>query len=121
MNGDPGIMNHVLGVFLDRISIGIGIVGTDASSLLGILATLELLLISLWWAFTGEEALSRLIRKILAVFFFIWVIDNYAFILTWITDGFVWTGHEAAGGGAVRKDDPSGVVHAGLQVTRPIL
>lgn len=121
MGPDTGIMNTVLQTFLTKISIGVGVVGADARGLLGILATMELLLVALWWAYSGNEALSRLLRKVLTIFFFIWVIDNYSYILTWITDGFVWTGEKAAGGAAVDINDPSGILWAGLQVAKPIL
>lgn len=114
-------MNIVLQTFLDKIAIGVGVVGTDARGLLGILATMELILVALWWAYSGNEALSRLLRKVLTIFFFIWVIDNYSYILTWVTDGFVWTGEKAAGGAAVDINDPSGIVWSGLQVAKPIL
>lgn len=121
MGPDTGIMNTVLQTFLTKISIGVGVVGADARGLLGILATMELILVALWWAYSGNEALSRLLRKVLTIFFFIWVIDNYSYILTWITDGFVWTGEKAAGGAAVDINDPSGILWAGLQVAKPIL
>ncbi len=121
MNPDTGIMNIVLQTFLDKIAIGVGVVGTAARGLLGILAKMELILVALWWAYSGNEALSRLLRKVLTIFFFIWVIDNYSYILTWVTDGFVWTGEKAAGGAAVDINDPSGILWAGLQVAKPIL
>lgn len=114
-------MNTVLQTFLSKIAIGVGVVGADARGLLGILATMELILVALWWAYSGNEALSRLLRKVLTIFFFIWVIDNYSFILTWVTDGFVFTGEKAAGGAAVDINDPSGILWAGLQVAKPIL
>lgn len=121
MDPNTGIMNIVLRTFLDKISIGVGVVGVDARGLLGILALMELILISLWWAYSGNEALSKLIKKVLAIFFFIWVIDNYSYILTWITNGFVWTGQRAAGGAAVDIDDPSGIMFSGFEVVTPIL
>ena len=121
MEPNAGIMNIILQTFLDRIAIGVGTVGFDAKGLLGILALMELTLMGLWWAYSGNEALGKLLRKVLTIFFFIWVIDNYTTILTWVTDGFVHTGQRAAGGGGVDINDPSGIWRQGLQVAKPIL
>ena len=121
MGADTGIMNIVLHAFLDKISVGIGVVSFNARGLLGILATMELILVALWWAYSGSEALSRMLRKVLTIFFFIWVIDNYSWIIGWVTDGFVWTGHKASGGAAVDIDDPSGIFSTSFTVVEPIL
>lgn len=121
MTPDTGILTTTLENFLTVFNAGIGKVQVDAQILLRILASLELIFVSLWWAYSGNDALGKLLRKILIISFFIWVIDYYGVILDWVIAGFTHTGESAAGASIATLEDPSKIVDAGFKVCLPIL
>jgi type IV secretory pathway TrbL component len=92
MIADTGTLTTVLDGFLSVLKVGKADVGSQAFSLLTILATIELLMASLWWALTGQDALVGLIKKLLSVGFFVFIITNYDNLLHVVVDGFIQTG-----------------------------
>jgi type IV secretion system protein TrbL len=123
MIADTGTLTTVLDGFLSVLKVGKADVGSQAFSLLTILATIELLMASLWWALTGQDALVGLIKKLLSVGFFVFIITNYDNLLHVVVDGFIQTGKLAGskgGGSFTSLKDPSSIVEAGFIAAQPI-
>lgn len=124
MTADTGTLTTVLTQFLDVFRMGRVNLGGSAWSLLATLATIELILASLWWALTGQDAIVALIKKILSIGFFIFVIQNYDSLLHTVIEGFIQTGKMASssgGDGLASVRDPSTIIDAGFFVALPIL
>lgn len=123
MEADANTLTTLLNQFLATFQIGRDAVGVSAFSLLGILAALELTVAAMWWAITGDDALVALMRKILLVGFFVFIVENYDSLLNVVIGGFIHTGEIAgsAGGGNIASvRNPSMIVKAGLEASRPI-
>lgn len=124
MEADTGTLTTVLNQFLQIFQLGRKDVGPHAWNLLSLLTTLEILLAALWWALTGSEAMTKLIKKLLTIGFFIFVIQNYDSLVSAISEGFIHTGKIASSaGGDVLSSvrDPSLIVEAGFYVALPVL
>ena len=123
MPADSNSLTFILQLFLTAFQSGRGAVGVDAFHLLGILATLELTVAAIWWAIVGDDVLVALMKKILLVGFFIFVVSNYDSLLSTVSLGFIHTGEvagSAGGGNMVSVTNPSTIISAGLQASQPI-
>lgn len=124
MIAETGSLTSILEKFLSIFKLGQQGVAIQAWNLLTTLAVIELILISLWWALTGQEALVALIRKILVIGFFVLVVQNYPVLLQSVVEGFIQTGKTASsvGGDALATiRDPSTIIDAGIVVALPML
>ena len=123
MLADTGALTTVLDLFLDVFRMGQRGVALQAGGLLTTLATMELLLASFGWILTGRDALVGIIRRLLTIGFFIFVVQNYDSLLHTIIEGFIQTGKTAASPAASSINfvrDPSTIVDAGYVVVMPI-
>ena len=123
MTVDTGSLTTILDEFLSVFRLGRGDVAVHAWSLLTTMATIEIVLASLWWALTGQDALVGLIRRLLFIGFFVFVVQNYDSLLHTVIEGFIRTGKTAASSGAANFSfvrDPSTIVDAGFVAVLPI-
>jgi len=123
MTPDTGTLTTVLEQILSMLKLGKAGVGSDAYSLLTILATIEILIGALWWAITGQDALVGLLKKLLFIGFFLFVISNYDSLLHTVIDGFIHTGKIAGSGSGdslASIKNPSSIVEAGFTATKPV-
>ena len=123
MTPDTGTLTTVLDQILSMLKLGKAGVGSDAYSLLTILTAIEILVAALWWAMTGQDALVGLLRKLLFIGFFLFVISNYDSLLHAVIDGFIYTGKVAGSGSGdslASIKNPSSIVEAGFKATQPI-
>ena len=123
MPADANSLTFILNQFLGAFQVGRNAVGVDAFHLLGILAALELTVAAIWWAIVGDDVLVALMKKILLVGFFVFVIANYDSLLSTVSRGFIHTGEvagTAGGGNMVSVTNPSTIIKAGLQASQPI-
>lgn len=121
---DTGTLTAVLKDFLAVFKLGQAAVSKDATSLLSILAAIELTLAGLGWAYSGSEVLHSLFRKILLIFFFIFIIDNYDSLVHTVIAGFIYTGKTASTGSTdvfASFEDPSSIIEVGFKTTEPII
>lgn len=124
MEANTGSLTTILHQLLDIFSLGQQGVAGSAFSLLTLLAGIELTLAALWWAITGRDGLVPLMRKILLLGFFVFVVQNYPTLLSIVVEGFIQTGKTASanGGDALASvRDPSTIIDAGFFVALPIL
>lgn len=124
MEADTGTLTTVLNQFLHVFELGRKDVEPHTWRLISLLTTIEIILAALWWALTGSEAMTKLIKKLLTIGFFVFVIKNYDSLISAISEGFIFTGKVASssGGDALASvRDPSRIVLAGFYVALPVL
>lgn len=119
---DSSILTNLLNQFVSVFTLGYARILPDARHLLWLLATLEIALAGLWWAFDdGQRIEKTLLVKIMQIGFFIWVVSNYDVLIQVILAGFIETGTKAGGGtNNALLEDPSLIVDYGFAATDPI-
>jgi type IV secretion system protein TrbL len=123
---DSGVLTTLLNSFVGDFSGGYARIYPDAMHLLSLLATLEVTIAALWWGFSEENAIGEIVKKIMKIGFFIFVVANYQTLIGAILDGFVFVGLKAGGRSIASATDlslikdPSAIVRYGLQITGPI-
>lgn len=116
------LLTELLQDFASVITLGYGRLLPDAMSLLSILATLEIAFAGIWWALgDGQKIEVELLRKIIQIGFFVWVVTNYQWLVEVIIGGFIHVG-ETAGGHTTGNllSNPSAIADYGFKVTKPI-
>ncbi len=106
--------------FLTAFSSGYSNLLPSINWLIGALLGIELILIGFWWALGGGEQLGGVIKKILFIGFWMWIVLNFPmlankFVFSLIDAGLI------AGGGTAGNDsilmDPSRIAGLGLSAT----
>ena len=123
MAPETDTLTHLLETFLSAFKLGRVEVGGEAWSLLSILATLEILLASLWWTLRGDNFTAPFLKKVILIGFFIFVVSNWDSLITQVVAGFIHTGEtaaRAAGGSVVSIENPSAIIDAGFRAALPI-
>ena len=93
---DTGVIDQFLDVFSRYIDSGFGLVHGDVASLSRILVALDVTLAALFWAWgPGEELLARLVRKVLYVGTFAFLLSNFQALAQGVYDSFARLGIEA--------------------------
>lgn len=121
MTPDTGILTQLLQDFRNVFTAGVGFIKGDASTLLGILILIDLILALLLNLDDGDH-IKTLIRKTLKYGVFIGIVLYYRDITNIILEGFKWVGLTAGGGGIseARLSDPSSIAEFGAYITKPI-
>jgi type IV secretion system protein TrbL len=112
-----GILTTVLNSFIQVFTGGYSQILPDAMHLLGLLATLEVAIAALWWCLCEENTIVELLKKIMKIGFFIFVVTNYQTLIGSIIDGFVYIGFKAGGAGQSSMPllkDPSAIIKLGF-------
>ena len=118
---DSGILTTLLNSFEESFTGGYAKIYPDAMHLLSILAVLEVAVAAIWWALCEENAVVELLKRVMRIGFFIFLVANYQTLVNSILDGFVTTGLKAGGSSALSLiKDPSAIVRYGLAITQPI-
>ncbi len=120
---DSGVLTTLLNTFAAVFSGGFSRIYPDAMHLLSILAALEVAVAAVWWTLTDENVPVALLRKIMQIGFFIFLVTNYETLINVTLDGFVLTGLKAGGAGAAKISlikDPSAIIDYGFTAIQPI-
>lgn len=124
MPADVGTLSATLNNFVTVFSSGFSLLWPSIQWLIGTLLAIELLLIGAWWALGGNEQLGNVIRKILFLGFWLWIVVNFPtlaenMVFSLIDAGFI------AGGRSVGEYhmlfDPSRIFGYGLLATEPLV
>jgi type IV secretion system protein TrbL len=121
---DTGVIDQFLTVFSGYIDSGFGLVRGDVASLAQILVAIDVTLAALFWAWgPGEELLARLVKKILYVGFFAFLIGDWRNLSQIVFDSFSGLGLKAAGSTLTAADllRPGKVAATGIDAVRPLL
>jgi type IV secretion system protein TrbL len=122
--GDLDVIDQFMQAFIRYIDSGFGLLGGDVSFLSRTLIALDITLAGLFWALGGEDnVLGKLIRKILYVGAFAFILNSFSSLSTIIFNSFAQAGL-TAGGGTLSADDllkPGRLAGTGYSAAWPLL
>ncbi len=117
------IINETLRQYLNAIDSGFGLIGDDVRWLFNSLLVLNVVVAALFWAFSDDQVIVPLIRKVLYIGIFAWIIQNWPSLTDAVAHTFMLLGLKA-GGGRVASDillNPGAIADRGLTTAQPIL
>ena len=121
---DLNVIDQFMQAFIRYIDSGFGLLGPDVSFLSRTLIALDITLAGLFWALGGEDnVLGRLIRKILYIGAFAFILNSFSSLSTIIFNSFAQAGL-TAGGGTLSASDllkPGRLAGTGFSAAWPLL
>jgi len=121
---DLGVIDRFMQAFIRYIDSGFGLLGGDVHFLTVTLIGIDITLAGLFWAMGGEDnVLGRLIKKILYVGAFAFILNSFSTLADIIFKSFAQAGL-TAGGGTLSADDllrPGKVASTGFSAGWPLL
>lgn len=106
---------------LNVFKAGFGNIAPDAMSLLGIMAAIEVTIATLFWVVKGEDVFVGIIKKIMIVGFFVYMVQGWSTLIETTIKGFTYAGMKAGGGATVVSlADPSAIIKYAFDVTKPL-
>jgi len=121
---DTGVIDTFFATFNRYIDSGFGLLGGDVGAVANILVAIDITLAALMWSLAaGEDVLARLIRKVLYVGFFAFLIGNFHTLSTIVLESFTGLGLKAAGSGLSAEDilRPGKLAELGISAGKPLL
>ncbi|OJU15158.1 MULTISPECIES: P-type conjugative transfer protein TrbL [unclassified Sphingomonas] len=121
---DLNVIDMFLQAFITYIDSGFGLLGGDVSFLSRTLIALDITLAGLFWALGGEDnVLGRLIRKILYIGAFAFILNSFSTLADIIFRSFAQAGLTAGGGGMAAADllKPGRLAGTGFSAAWPLL
>ena len=123
MNG-TGVIDQFLNVFTAYIDSGFGLLQGEVKWLAATLIVIDLVLAALFWAWApDEDVVQRLVRKVLFVGSFAFLINNWNSLSRIVFESFAGLGLKASGAGLAEADflRPGRIAQVGLDAGQPIL
>ena len=121
---DVGVIDTFFATFNRYIDSGFGLLSGEVAALANILVAIDITLAALMWSMSsGEDVLARLIRKVLYVGFFAFLIGNFHSLSTIVLESFSGLGLKASGAG-ISADDllrPGKLAALGISAGKPLL
>jgi len=121
---DLNVIDQFMQAFITYIDSGFGLLGGDVSFLSRTLIALDITLAGLFWALGGEDnVLGRLIRKILYIGAFAFILNSFSTLADIIFRSFAQAGLTAGGGGMAAADllKPGRLAGTGFSAAWPLL
>ncbi|MCF6344382.1 MAG: type IV secretion system protein [Devosiaceae bacterium] len=121
---DLNIIDQFMQTFVTYIDSGFGLLSTDIAFLTTILIGIDITLAGLFWALSDDKSvIPALIKKVLYIGVFAYIINNFAFLSMVIFESFAGLGLRATGTGLSIADlmRPGFVAATGYQSAEPIL
>lgn len=120
---DIGVIDRFLDVFSRYIDSGFGLVGGEVTWLSATLIVIDMTLAGLFWAMAGDEVLGKLIKKILYVGAFAFIITNFNQLAGIIFNSFSGLGLMASGSAMTPAQllQPGRLAEVGIDAGRPIM
>ena len=118
------VIDQFMQTFITYIDSGFGLLQGDVAGLSSILIGIDITLAALFWAMDGEaNVLARLIKKVLYVGAFAYIINNFHMLATLIFNSFSQLGLTAAGSGMAASDllRPGKLAGTGFTAAYPLL
>ncbi len=118
------IIDQFMQTFIRYIDSGFGLLNGDVAALSSILIALDVTIAGLFWALDGEgNVLGALIKKVLYVGAFAYIINNFSNLATIIYNSFAGLGLTATGSGITANDllQPGKIAGTGFQAAHPLL
>lgn len=121
---DLNIIDQFTQTFVTYIESGFGLLGPDVAFLTTILIGIDITLAGLFWAFSEDRSiLPSLIKKVLYVGAFAFILNNFSDLATIIFESFAGLGLRATGS-PISADDlmrPGFVAATGYDAAEPLL
>ena len=121
---DLGVIDTFMAAFTGAVDSGFGLVSGDVATLTTILIGIDVTLAGLLWLLDeGTDVLARLIRKVLYVGAFAFILNNFASLANVVFRSFAGLGLVAAGSGLSVDDllKPGRLAGIGFQAAWPLL
>uniref|UniRef100_B0T6U5 P-type conjugative transfer protein TrbL n=1 Tax=Caulobacter sp. (strain K31) TaxID=366602 RepID=B0T6U5_CAUSK len=121
---DLNIIDRMMAAFIAYIDSGFGLLGPHVNSMSTVLIALDVTLAALWWALEGDDnVLGRLIKKVLYVGAFAFILNNFKSLTEAIFKSFAQLGVTAGGGGVSTEDllRPGKLASVGFTAAHPLL
>lgn len=121
---DTGVINTFLDTFNNYIDSGFGLLGGEVAFLSTTLIVIDITLAGLFWAWgADEDVMHRLVKKVLYVGFFAFVIGNFSALAGIVFESFAGLGLKASGSAISLADfmKPGSVAAAGFNAGEPLL
>ena len=117
---DPAVLDDFLNKFRAQVDAGFGLIQGDVSATLGTLVVISIVVTAILWAIDeNQNVLASLVRKILLVGFFAFLVAQWHTLSTTVVNGFAALGLKAGGGAmsvSTFTTSPSQIVMAGIKV-----
>jgi len=121
---DLSVIDNFLATFSLYIDSGFGLLSTDVAYLTTILIAIDITLAGLFWALSDNtNVIAQLLKKVLYVGFFAFIIGNFAFLSGVVFDSFAALGLRAGGSTLTAADlmRPGFVAATGYDAGKPLL
>ena len=122
--GDLNVIDRFMAAFIQYIDSGFGLLRGDVAFLSSTLIGIDITLAGLFWAMGGEDdVIGRLLKKILYVGAFAFIIGSFSTLSDIIFKSFAGLGI-TAGGGQVSADQllkPGFIASTGFDAAKPLL
>lgn len=121
---DLNVIDQFTDTFISYIDSGFGLLTPDVAFLTTILIGIDITLAGLFWALADDKAvIPALIRKVLYVGAFAFILNNFAFLANVIFDSFAGLGLRATGSPISAADlmRPGFVAATGYDAAQPLL
>jgi type IV secretion system protein TrbL len=121
---DLNIIDQFTQTFVTYIDSGFGLLSPDVSFLTTTLVAIDIILAGLFWSLSHEDnVMGQLIRKILYVGFFAFLLNNFASLSSIIFNSFASLGLKASGATLTAADlmRPGFVAGTGFTASQPLL
>ena len=120
---DLSVIDQFLNVFSQYIDSGFGLLGGEVAFLTATLVVIDMTLAGLFWAMGSEEVIAKLIKKVLYVGAFAYIIGNFNTLAGIIFRSFAGLGLLASGSGLTQAQllQPGRLAAVGVTAGQPVL
>ena len=116
----PNGLDLFLTNFRTQVDSGFGLISGDVHTVLGTLVVISIVTTAILWAIDeNQNVLASLVRKVLLIGFFAWLVTQWHTLSQTVIDGFVSLGLKAGGGAMAMGNflnSPSKIVLQGIKV-----
>ena len=106
---DLDVIDRFLDTFSRYIDSGFGLLQPEVAYLSSTLVVIDITLAGLFWAMAGEDVMARLIKKVLYIGAFAFIIGNFNFLAGVIFKSFAGLGLKASAASISSADHPGGL------------
>ncbi len=118
---EPGILTQALTNFQTAFSSGWSNLQPAINYLIGTFLAIEIIMIGLWMALGGGDQLLSVMKKLLYLGFWLWIVRQFPTLADAFVKSLVQAGQIAGGGGGSSVFDPSNILRYGLNTTDPMI
>lgn len=125
---DVAVIDRFLIVFSSYIDSGFGLLGGEVAFLTATLIVIDITIAGLWWAMShatgqGDDVIAKLIRKVLYVGVFAYIIGNFNWLASIVFRSFAGLGLTASGSTLTQTEflQPGRLAKTGIDAAAPIM